>query len=149
MLARIAIPLIGAAGLIFACSPRNQSPSATARPKSGADRGVVSHVMVDTSKGKVGFVIEVTNESPKRTELTFSSGKSHEFIVLDSTGQEVWRWSKGRLFTQTMQARLLEAYDSAIFRELWSPEKPGHYTLIAELYSEDHPVRQNVDFSLR
>lgn len=148
MLYRIAIPLLAAAGLVFACSPRSQGPGTSARPKSGADRGMISHVMVDTANGKVGFAIEVTNESTKRAELTFASGQAYEFVVLDSTGQEIWRWSKGRMFTQAMQSKLLEAYDSAIYRERWSPPQKGTYTLVAELYSDNHPVRQHVDFSL-
>ncbi|BAH39535.1 MAG TPA: hypothetical protein DGD08_14725 [Gemmatimonas aurantiaca] len=149
MLARITVPLLAAAGLVFACGPRTPSPVANARPKAGADMGVVSHVMVDTANGTVGFAIEVTNDSPKRVELTFPDGRTHDFVVLDTTGREVWRWSAGRLFTQAMQNRLLDAHDSAVYREKWSPDTPGQYTLVAQLRSENYPVQQRVDFSLR
>lgn len=148
MLSRIIVPLLAAAGLVFACGPRTPSPVANARPKSGVDRGITSHVMVDTANGTVRFAIEVTNDSPKRTELTFPDGRTHDFTVLDSAGRELWRWSAGRLFTQSMQNRLLDARHSATFDERWAPPGPGRYTLEAQLHSENHPVRQRVEFAL-
>lgn len=149
MLPRIIAPLLAAAGLVFACGPRTSSPVATARPKSGADRGLTSHVLVDTAQGRVRFAIEVTNDSPKRVELTFPDGRTHDFAVLDSTGRELWRWSAGRLFTQAMQNRLLDAHNSTTYDERWSPPGPGRYILDAQLHSENHPVRQRVEFALQ
>lgn len=149
MLARITVPLLAAAGLVYACSPRTPSPVANARPKAGVDQGVTSHVMVDTANGTVRFAIEVANDSPKRVELTFPDGRTHDFAVLDSTGREVWRWSEGRLFTQAMQNRLLDAHDRTVYDERWQAPAPGRYTLVAQLHSDNHPVRQQVDFALR
>lgn len=148
MLSRITVPLVAAAVLVFACGPRTPSPVATARPKAGADKGITSHVMVDTAQGTVRFAIEVTNDSRKRVELTFPDGRTHDFAVLDDSGREVWRWSRGRLFTQAMQNRLLDAHDSAIYAERWTPSTPGRYTLVAQLNSENYPVQQKVAFAL-
>jgi len=149
MLARITVPLLVAAGLVFACGPRTPSPVANARPKAGADKGVTSHVMVDTARGTVRFAIEVANDSRKRVELVFPDGRTHDFAVLDSVGHEVWRWSQGRLFTQGIQNRLLDAHDRAVYDERWQAPAPGRYTLVAQLHSENYPVRQRVDFALR
>ncbi|MEN9508021.1 MAG: hypothetical protein RLZZ621_584 [Gemmatimonadota bacterium] len=149
MLSRIAIPLIAAAGLAFACGPQTPNPVANVRPRAGGDRGLVSHVMVDTAGGAVRFAIEVLNDSRKRVELAFPDGRTHDFAVYDTTGREVWRWSAGRLFTQAMQNRLLDARDAAVFDEQWSEPAPGRYTLVAQLRSENYPVQQRVDFALR
>ena len=149
MLSRITVPLLAAAGLVFACGPRTPSPLASARPKAGADQGVISHVMVDTANGTVRFAIEVANESPKRVELTFPDGRTHDFAVLDSTGREVWRWSEGRLFTQGMQNLQLDARDRTVYDERWRAPGSGRYTLVAQLHSENYPVRQQVEFALR
>jgi hypothetical protein len=148
MLSRITVPLVAAAVLVFACGPRTPSPVATARPKAGVDKGITSHVMVDTAQGTVRFAIEVTNDSRKRVELTFPDGRTHDFAVLDESGREVWRWSSGRLFTQAMRNRLLDVHDSAIYAERWTPTTPGRYTLVAQLHSENHPVQQKVAFAL-
>ena len=149
MLSRITVPLLAAAGLVFACGPRTPSPVASARPKAGKDAGITSHVMVDTAKGTVRFAIEVANESGKRVELLFPDGRTHDFAVLDSVGHEVWRWSEGRMFTQGMRNRLLDAHDSTVYDERWEPPAPGRYTLVAQLNSDNYPVRQRVDFALR
>jgi hypothetical protein len=148
MLARITVPLVAAAVLVFACGPRTPSPVAGVRPKAGAEKGMLSHVMVDTTQGAVRFAIEVTNDSRKRVELTFPDGRTHDFLVLDANGREVWRWSAGRLFTQGMQNRLLDAHDSAVYAEQWTPKARGRYTLVAQLHSENYPVQQRVDFAL-
>jgi len=149
VITRLVATLLAAAGLMFACGPRTSSPVAVANPREGADRGVISHVMVDTAGGEVHFAIEVTNESRRRVELQFPDGRTHDFAVLDAEGRERWRWSAGRLFTQAMQARLLDAHGSVRFDEPWPDASPGEYTLLAQLRSDNFPVQQRVTFSLR
>lgn len=149
MLWRLIVPLLAAAGLVFACGPRTPGSIASARPKAGADKGVTSHVMVDTARGSVHFAIEVANDSPKRVELLFPDGRTHDFAVLDSTGREVWRWSEGRIFTQGVRNRLLDAHDSTVYDERWQAPAPGRYILVAQLRSENYPVQQRVEFALR
>ena len=149
MLARIVLPLVGAAAvLFFACSPRTQSPVSSVRTNAAAKQGLTSHVIVDTTRGSVRFAIEVSNDTRKRVELTFPDGRTHDFAVLDDSGREVWRWSAGRMFTQSMQNRLLDAHDSALFVERWTPPAPGQYTLVANLNSANYPVTQRVEFAL-
>ena len=149
MLSRIIVPVRAAAVLMFACGPRTPSPVAGVRPPVGGQKGVTSHVMVDTARGVVRFAIEVANDSRKRVELNFPDGRTHDFVVLNEAGREVWRWSAGRLFTQAMQNRLLDVNDSVVYDERWSPPSPGHYTLVASLRSENYPVQQRVEFALR
>jgi hypothetical protein len=163
MLPRITVPLLAAATIaFFACGPRMPNPAAQARSaarsasrapsrapsRSDAAKGVVSQIVVDTTRGAVRFALDVSNESPKRVELDFPSGLTHDFIVLDASGKEVWRWSAGRMFTQAMQNRLLDANDSATFSERWEGAVPGTYTLVAQLNSANYPVRQQVQFTL-
>ena len=149
MLLRIIVPVLATAVLVFACGPRAQSPMSGARPSASAGKGVTSHVMVDTARGNVRFAIEVANDSRKRVELNFPDGRTHDFVVLDARGKEVWRWSQGRLFTQAMQNRLLDAHDAIVYAERWTPPAPGQYTLVAQLNSENYPVQQRVEFALR
>lgn len=149
MLSRIIVPLLAAAVLVFACSPRTPNPVAVARPHAAVEQGVTSHVMVDTTRGEVRFAIEVANDSRKKVELDFPDGRTHDFIVLDESGREVWRWSAGRMFTQGMQNHLLEAHDAVVYAERWRPTAKGHFTLVAQLHSENYPVRQRVEFALQ
>jgi hypothetical protein len=148
MVSRLTVPLLAAAAVFFACGPR--TPSAIAHSGSGRSpgKGVVSQVVVDTANGTVRFAIEVANDTRKRVELNFPSGRTHDFIVLNASGKEVWRWSEGRMFTQSMQNRLLDAHDSVIYSERWSLPSPGRYTLVAQLNSDNYPVQRRMEFSL-
>ena len=40
-------------------------------------------------------------------ELDFPDGQTHDFVVLDAAGSEVWRWSDGRMFTQAHAEQVL------------------------------------------
>jgi hypothetical protein len=116
------------------------------------DSAVTAAVRVDAAPGarSVRFALSVTNGTSKRVELNFPSGRTHDFVVLDATGREVWRWSDGRMFTQLMKNRMLEARDIVTYDERWpAPPSAGRYTLVAVLHSDSHPVEKRVDFSIQ
>ena len=152
MLARITVPLLAAAVLIFTCGPRSQPSAIAARAAASADSALVTDVQVDAPVGarSVRFSLSVVNGTGRRVELSFPSGQTHDFVVLDATGREVWRWSDGRLFTQLVQNRLLESRDVVTFSERWpAPPSAGRYTLVAVLRSDTHPVEKRVPFAVQ
>jgi hypothetical protein len=101
-------------------------------------------------KNGVQFKLEVKNNTKRMTELRFPNGMTHDFIVLDESGKEVWRSSAGKMFTQTMQAKLVKSNDSAVFREVWTGRNAhGKFTAVAILPSENHPVEERVEFALK
>ena len=151
MLARITVPIVATAVLIFACGPRSQNSLVAARP-AVTDSTVSAIVRVDAAPGarSVRFALSVTNGTSRRVELNFPSGQTHDFVVLDATGREVWRWSDGRMFTQLMQNRLLDARDVVTYDERWpAPPSTGRYTLVAVLHSDSHPVEKRVNFTVQ
>ncbi len=148
MLARITVALLAAAVLVFACGPRAQSVVGKAKTRAGADTVVAAHVSIDTTAGNVRFAIAILNGTRKSVELSFPNGLTHDFVVIDSAGREIWKWSEGKMFTQSVQNRLLASLDSVRFDEQWRTAKAGDYTLVAVLNSDNHPVKQLVPFSL-
>ena len=84
-----------------------------------------------------------------RVEIQFPDGQTHDFVVSDSTGKEIWRWSEGRMFTQAMKSKTLKGKDDTVFEESW--EATGHhgaFTAVAILKSENFPVETSVQFAL-
>ncbi len=67
-----------------------------------------SHLVVTVQPTAIQFALGVKNVGKKHVELTFRSGQSYDFVVVDSVGREVWRWSAGRMFTQGVQNKQLE-----------------------------------------
>ncbi len=173
---RLAIALAFAGALAFACSPRSRSASqsgptalATALPLKSASAASATTEIAErphrrsTSSSKtepkldsrfnvtvaprgIQFALGVTNVGKKHVELTFRSGQSYDFVVVDSVGREVWRWSNGRMFTQGVQNKQLSTGDTMHARELWTAPVPGRYTAIATLNSTNFPTEQRADF---
>jgi len=144
---RYIAPFLVACALAFAYA--SPSPS---HPYDSVRRHAVRDTIAASLDVKVGetvtFAFHVTNSSAKRVELRFPSGQTHDLVVLDAQGREVWRWSRGRMFTQSMQNKVLGASDTLTFTETWHAEHAGTYTAVALLLSQNFPTEQRAEFSL-
>jgi hypothetical protein len=152
---RIILPLLCAASVAFAAAPfsHDEKPIATAkhhgeeltapivttfditRPKNDAD--------------KLRFSLHVTNNTSKMLELRFPDGQTHDFVVKDFAGKEVWRWSDGRMFTSAMRSETLKGKGETVFEESWNPKgQHGSFTAVALLRRNNFPVETSVQFVL-
>jgi hypothetical protein len=161
---RISIALLCAGAFAFACGPRSHSEAAstaaltTAAPvvlqgglarSSHVSAKLASNLEVKIEDDGVKFALRVTNESKKHIELTFPNGQTHDFVVIDSLGREMWRWGAARLFTQSVQNKLLGGGETLSVNEKWErPARHGKYTAIATLHSSNFPVEERVEFVL-
>lgn len=159
MNSRVIPALLCAAAIAFACGPHPQGTAqsvttavAAPRPSEPArvKQGPVVTSSVEARVGeRVTFALTVTNRGPKLVELTFPTGQTHDFAVLDAAGREVWRWSRDRMFTQALQNRQLAGREAATFEETMAPGAlHGTYTLVATLLSATHPVTERTTFTL-
>ncbi|MEP6495889.1 MAG: BsuPI-related putative proteinase inhibitor [bacterium] len=169
---RLIVSLLCAGALAFACGPRTRSDApaalATAQPvrASGgvqtADAATTqrprsrtaskasaakldSHLKVDVTQHDVHFALNVTNVGSKHAEVDFPSGQSYDFVVVDSAGHEVWQWSHGHMFTQSVQNKQLGGGESMQVAETWKATA-GRYTAIATLRSSNYPMEQRLEF---
>ncbi len=151
MYSRYVVPALLVTALAFACGPRSHSadvPAASAGATVDTTEGIAASLDVRTGP-EVEFALRVTNATDKRMELTFPSGQTHDVVVLDAAGREVWRWSEGRMFTQAVQTKLLASDETTAYVERWTPQgRAGSYTVIATLRSSNHPVELRRGFTL-
>jgi Intracellular proteinase inhibitor len=132
-------------GDAHASVPNAHQPDAHAR----ADTSLAASAKVAVSATDVKFALQVTNLAPHAVELNFPNGQTHEFVVLDTLGREIWRSSTGKMFTQALQNRNVDANETLSFRDEWDPHGyHGRYTALAKLRSSNHPVEERVDFVL-
>jgi hypothetical protein len=166
---RLIIPLLIAGALAFACGPRSHSEASeslastlpmrtavAATPPSHSrrrDAGPVKAPKLDSKLNvaiahrDIRLALDVRNVGNKYAELTFPSGQSYDFVVVDSVGHEVWRWSDRRMFTSGVQNHQLGTGESMQLAETWNQSaKPGRYTVIATLKSSNFPLEQRADF---
>jgi hypothetical protein len=90
----------------------------------------------------------VSNGTGGPVELTFRDGCRADFAVRDEGGEEVWRWSEGRMFAQAIDHARLEPGEEAVFEEEWPDPEPGDYTAEARLRVTEHDVRAETPFSV-
>jgi len=145
---RYVLPFLVASAMALAYASPSPSHSYEPVRHRGAVRDTIAASLDVTVGETVKFAFHVTNSSAKRVELRFPSGQTHDLVVLDPQGREVWRWSRGRMFTQSMQNKVLGASDTLTFTETWHPEHPGTYTAVASLLSQNFPTEQHAEFSL-
>jgi hypothetical protein len=175
---RILIPLLLAGAVALACGSRSHA-DATTHPtdKSVRQAGTPTALMVaavpnvkeekhagtpaNAAPLKSAFVVraearaihfslDLTNSSKKNLELEFPSGQEYDFAVLDSTGREVYRWGKERMFTQSLQNRVLDGGETRRYEERADKALPnGSYVAVATLRSSNYPVQERVNFRLQ
>ena len=147
------------AAIALACGPHARHGDGDAhasvpnahQPDSNAphDTSLAASAKVAVSKSDVKFALQVTNLAPHSVELNFPNGQTHEFVVLDTLGREIWRSSTGKMFTQALQNRNVDANETLSFREEWDPKGlHGKYVALAKLRSSNHPVEERIDFVL-
>lgn len=168
MQSRIVVPLVCAAAIVFACGPRfraaspaaararlahaSERPSspaaaqASVRRRKGDTTAVDAALAVDTAKGRVQIALDIVNVTRRRLEIDFPDGQTRDVTIFDERGVEVWRWSTGRLFTQTVQNRFLASGDTARYEFRWRAPHPGRYSVVAVLRSRNYPVERTTSF---
>jgi hypothetical protein len=159
MNSRLLIPLLLAGAVALACGSRSHSeaaataaPAARSAPRAEkrASAEIRSAFAVSAAPNALHFALNVTNPGKKGIELTFPSGQEYDFSVRDSLGREVYRWGKGRMFTQSLQNKVLDGGETKRFEEHAATTlPPGSYVAIATLRSSNYPVQERVAFELR
>ena len=145
---RILPLLLASAAIAYACGPRSHASESPARHPQNPAEGIAAALNV-TVQDEVQLALSVTNGEPKRIELRFPNGQTHDFVVLDTTGRQIWKWSESRLFTQSMQSRVLERNETVTFAASWDPgDRHGTYVAQVSLRSDNHPIAKSVRFEI-
>lgn len=169
MSSRSLIPVLLLAAVVFACGPRARSDASSRKdsalvmlagaaekvvtPRTRAadpKKAVEAQLYVRATESSVRLALHVVNTGKRRVELTFPSGQTYEFVILDSLGREVWRWGKGRMFTQALRNKLLGGGESLDVEETLSDAalEPGRYVARGSLTSENYPLVQQTGFTI-
>ena len=165
MRARHWLVLLLTVALAYACGSRTHAfPMATAasaasterandasdvRDVSRASSALTTNMDVTVLNDDVRFVVTITNTSTKKIELTFPNGQTHDVTVHDAIGTEIWRWSAGRMFTQSLRNRPLEPHASLTYSVRWRrPDIHGPLVAVGMLTSTNYPVSSRVAFVL-
>lgn len=167
MNSRLLITLLCAGAVALACGSfsRNDNTAQAASSTGTTKRTAAarSDARADTTKPKLNgqlavniephalrITLDLTNESKKDVELSFPNGQQYDFAVIDSAGREVYRWGTGRMFTQSVQNKLIDGGTTMHIVERIETTLPqGRYVAVATLRSSNYPITQRSEFAVR
>lgn len=120
--------------LLTACGQANE------RKEENGEKERVVELEVDAREEseKVTFVIQIENETEKEVTFEFPSSQLYEIIVHDENGEEVYRYSVGKMFMQAIHYETIEANGYREWKESWNYMKdgervaPGEYDVTVE-----------------
>lgn len=106
--------------------PEEGTPTATGCP-TGRDEGVGLISDLEFGDGRSEFAIGepismtliLTNCGDNPTRLFYGDGQRYEFIAEDEQGEEVWRWSHDRAFTQAAGEETIQPEETVAYSEVW------------------------------
>lgn len=81
----------------------------------------------------VNITVQVNNTGSSPTTLNYRSGQEYDIIVKKG-GQEVWKWSVGKFFTQELHSQTLAPGESRTFKESWPQTANGDQPITAGEY---------------
>lgn len=90
-----------------------------------------------TVADEVEFVMSVENTGTQPVELTFRTGQPGDVTVRKGdTGEQIWRWSEGKMFTQAIQTATIRAGESRDFEFVWADPPRGLFEATVELKAD-------------
>ncbi|WP_191562339.1 BsuPI-related putative proteinase inhibitor [Metabacillus idriensis] len=104
-------------------------------------------VDVKESGENVQFEMTLKNNTEEEKNFEFRSGQKYDIIVLDKNGAEVYKYSKGRMFTQAIQYLNLLPGKSQTWQETWDLKSngkkvdPGEYDVTVVLTGKAEGVK--------
>ena len=91
--------------------------------------------------GSISYVTK--NESDRDIEFTFNTSQKFELSVYDEDGNEKYRYSKDRMFTQAIQSFVLKADETYDFQDTWSNGvEPGTYEAVVTFKGKAEGLKQ-------
>ena len=84
----------------------------------------------------VQLALSVENVGGEPVTLSFRDARRAEFVA-SVDAEEVWRWSRGRMFAQSLGEETLAPGEERTFRATWEDPDPGEYRVTGELAAAD------------
>ena len=93
----------GVLAAVFAEGTRAQASAAEPLPQQGGFGAFLSTDKAVYRPGQpIRITFEVFNHTPTPVRFDFASGQRYDLVIEDRQGDEVWRWSAGRMFTMAL-----------------------------------------------
>ena len=105
---------------------------------------------IDKMSYSVGEPIKMTfkifNYKEENIVFYFNTSQRYDFIIEDEEGNEIWRWSEGRMFAQMLGEETLGLTNSEIIyiAEYTDKLSPGYYKVTGFFVAQDRPMSGSI-----
>jgi hypothetical protein len=82
----------------------------------------------------IPILLRVKNIDSLKKALFFTSGQKFDISILNSSRAEVWRWSKGRIFTMAIEEIPLKSQQETFFETKWKQNDFGAQIVPTGIY---------------
>ena len=117
-----------------------RQPQLIAWSETMQDAGVGISVATDkavyTQGESINMVMQLVNRTEHDVTWQFRNGQRYDFVIKAANGDEIWRWSRGRMFTMALGQITLgpPANRQVVYSETYQGKlAPGTYTITALL----------------
>ncbi len=124
------------AGLFIAALAGTWATAAELSPVTqGFGAGLATDRPVYRPGQPILITFEVFNHTPAPVRFDFTSGQRYDVVIEDDGGNQVWRWSAGRMFTMAMGRETLGPGNPRLIYETEYAARlePGRYKITAIL----------------
>ena len=141
-----------AAGLVITALAGTR---ATAAELSPVTQGFGAVLATDRPIYRPGQPIQITfevfNHTPDPVRIDFTSGQRYDVVIEDDSGNEVWRWSGGRMFTMAMGQETLGPGNPRLIYEIEYADRlePGRYKIIGILSDARRQTSATISVEVR
>jgi len=104
----------------------------------------------DKMNYSVGVPIMVTlkifNHTKEDINFQFNTSQRYDFIIEDEKGNEIWRWSKDRMFAMVLGEEVLGPTNTEVVYTVEYTDKlsPGYYKITGVLVAKDRPMSGSI-----
>lgn len=107
----------------------SSKPNPPPKPPATNPVSMLTHTILRSGND---LYLVVKNPTARPIKMTFRSGMTHDFALIDARGRQVWRASDGQIYTQAIREETLAAGQTLIYQStLPANLNAGQYTVRA------------------
>lgn len=92
------------------------------------------------------MTLKIFNYTEEDVVFHFNNSQRYDFIIEDEEGNEIWRWSKDRMFAMSLGEEILGPRNPEIIYTIEYQGKlsPGYYKITGVLVAQEKPMSGSI-----
>ena len=94
----------------------------------------------------IKLTLKIFNYTKEDIIFHFNTSQRYDFIIEDEEGNEIWRWSEGRMFAQMLGKESLGQHNPEVIytAEYKDRLSPGYYKVTGFFVARDRPMSGSI-----